>query len=328
MSLLDNIKGLGGNTPGYSGVSTFNPFKLLGIGESLLRYSDGIKIKDYAFYAVLTSERFILIDNSPKGMGAIAKEMPSELIQKADLEHEGTTPILILHVMIEGQVRHMRLIFTGLIERPEDEARAWYATINGHPLETTKEIIDAAQKQRQEKNEDKPHDLAEHDNLDNFKTNAKEEEKRDEDTLPIKSSKPRKQKPQPIVADGIIDAEVEEERLVAAKILQTEPKNVKWNVPPTEDVLAPSPMNKPVQPTYPSPLQVSVQIEKRKVDSRRAVSIHVQKPQLVPLGRSVMEPHGLMISKESGTSSIAYCVMCGSSISAKSRFCRVCGEKQ
>ena len=327
MSLLDNLKGLGGNAPAFSGAPTFNPFKLLNIGESLLRYSDGIRIKDYAFYAVLTSERFILIDNSPKGMGAIAKEMPSELIQKADLEHEGTTPVLVLHVLIEGQVRHMRLIFTGIIERPEEEIQAWYTTINGHPPETIKEVIDATQKQRQENEEDKPHDLAD---PGDFDSHINEEEKRDEEIPPpeIEPIKRRKERPQPIISDGIIDAEEEEERLVAAKILQTDPKNVKWDVPKTEEVLASPPSHNSVQPVFPSPLQVPVQIGRREIDPRRAISIHVQKPQLVPLGRSVMEPHVLGANEDETMPSIVFCVMCGSPIPAKSRFCRVCSEKQ
>ncbi|MDR2855131.1 MAG: hypothetical protein LBV40_03110 [Methanomicrobiales archaeon] len=306
MSLLDNLKGLGGNASASSGVSTFNPFKLLSIGESLLLYTDGIRIKDYTFYAVLTSERFILVDNSSKGKGSIAKEMPYELIQKADLEHEGTTPVLILHVRIEGQVRHMRLLFTELIEKPEHEARAWCATINGYPLEAGTEVFDSAQSLEQAYAEETMPHIA------SPLSDADEDMGKQEDTPPIEA-KPRQRKKQ-VVSPGIIDAEEEEERLVAAKILQSTPHKMEADA-------------KQEHPLVSFPPHVSVQIEKKEVDPRLSVSIHVQKPKLTPLGRNFMNTQLPMVSG-GGTSSVVFCVMCGTSIPAKSRFCRVCGERQ
>jgi hypothetical protein len=317
MSLLDNLKGLGANAPGSSGVSTFNPFKLLGIGESLLLYTDGIKIKDYTFYAVLTSERFILVDNSPKGKGAIAKEMPSELIQKADLEREGTNPVLILHVRIEGQVRHMRLLFTGLIEKPENEARSWYTTINGFPPETTEEDVDSAQEPQQTSDEETLSHIPPPSDVD-------EEAKKEVDTPPPAEAKPRSRK-QSVVSVGIIDAEEEEERLAAAKILRSKPKKGEVDAQPENvSTSPPSPKSVPCVAFFPP--SIPVQIEKKEVDQRWAVSIHVQKPKLTPLGRKIREPR--LLAPGDGTSSVVFCVMCGTSIPAKSRFCRICGERQ
>ena len=318
MSLLDNLKNLGSNPPGILRTS-LNPFKFLGIGESMLNYCDGIKVKDYTFFGVLTSERFILVDNSPKGKGTIAKEMPSDLIQKADLEHEGTTPVLVVHVLIEGKVRSMRLVFTGLIEDPEGEAQAWYTSINGRPPE-------AANEKKLDLEETSPEERSSHITPYSLQIDAEqytqvideyEEDKRD---TPVFEPKKRK-KQQSFVADGIIDAEEEEERLAAAKIVSPE-KQSQPITPPPEVAYTPSRSQ-----TYVQPVPSFVQIEKREVDPRRATSIHLQKPNLSPLGRGVAEPYLPTASRE-GTLSVAFCLMCGASIPAKSRFCRICGEKQ
>ena len=333
MSLLDNLKSLGVNPSGLGKPTSFNPFKFLGIGESMLNYSDGIRIKDYTFFGILTSERFILVDNSPKGKGTIAKEMPFDLIQKADLEHEGETPMLVLHVLIEGQIRSMKLLFTALVEDPEGESRAWYTSINGHHPESE------AEKKPELVQEETVHDLEQayieksvpHTTQDvpqatpySFQTDAEqyaqnaieyEEEKVEYRETPIVKPKP-KQKQQHFVSDGIIDAEEEEERLTAAKIALVKEQT---------QSIAPPPSQKPADIVAPS--HIPVQIRKKEVDSRSATSIHLQKPKLTPLGRGVVESHLPLTSKE-GLSSVAFCLMCGTSIPAKSRFCRICGERQ
>jgi hypothetical protein len=248
--------------------------------------------------------------------------MPSELIQKADLEHEALNPVLILHVRIEGQVRHMRLLFTGLIENPENEARAWYTTINGYPPETETEALDSVQNPPQAYAEEVTPDITSH--IDPPSSDVDEEARREVDT-PSSEAKPRLRK-QNIVSAGIIDAEEEEERLVAAKLLQSTPNEMEVDAKP-ENALTSSPSLKPVQSVPFSPPYIPVQIEKKEVDPRLSVSIHVQKPKLTPFGRSVMELRRPMASGD-GTSSVVFCVMCGTSIPAKSRFCRVCGERQ
>jgi hypothetical protein len=331
MSLLDNLKGLGSNSPGLGRSSSCNPFKFLGIGESMLNYSDGIKIKDYAFFGVLTSERFILVDNSPKGKGTIAKEMPSDLIQKAELEHEGTTPILVLHVLIEGQVRSMKLTFTGLIENPDDEARSWYTSINGRPPETALEKssrpIQEPEQMEIEENISPPIPYtlqadAEHYTQVMQITDEYEEDKRGDRDIPTVKPNVR-QKQDHFVSDGIIDAEEEEERLAAAKMALSEQKQPQ-PITPLEADQVPDAFQHSSQPLSPN---ISIQIEKREVDPRHATSIHLQKPKLTPLGRGVVEPH-FPIQFREGTSPVAFCLMCGTSIPVKSRFCRICGERQ
>lgn len=140
MSLLDNIKGRGGDEGDPSG--KFNPFRLLEIGEIMVRYTDGIRIKDFVFLAVLTTERLILIDSARQGTGQITKEIPFSVIKQADLERdERDRPALAISMEVGGQQRVMRLVFTGLISEPESECREWYTAINGYPPEPVKETV-------------------------------------------------------------------------------------------------------------------------------------------------------------------------------------------
>lgn len=132
MSILDNIIKRSGDSEESGGV--FNPFRVLEIGELMIRYTDGIRIKDFVFLAILTSERLILIDSAKQGAGVIAKEIPIPLIKEADIERdEKNRPTLALTMEVGGQYRVMRFIFTGLITEPETECREWYTAINGHP---------------------------------------------------------------------------------------------------------------------------------------------------------------------------------------------------
>ena len=136
MSILDKIKGEG---EGEGGV--FNPFRLLDIGEIMVRYCDGIKIKDYVFFGVLTSERFMLIDSLHQSAGVIAKEIPISVIKEAMLEKdEKGRPALAINMEIGEQSRIMRLVFTGLIEEPDSECREWFTAINGFPPERLEQL--------------------------------------------------------------------------------------------------------------------------------------------------------------------------------------------
>jgi len=135
MSLLDNIKGNRSGDEGDQG-GKFNPFRLLEIGEIMVRYTDGIRVKDFVFLAVLTSERLILIDSARQMTGQITKEIPFSVIKQADLERdERDRPSLAISMEVGGQNRVMRLVFTGLILEPETECREWFTAINGYPPE-------------------------------------------------------------------------------------------------------------------------------------------------------------------------------------------------
>ncbi len=134
MSLLDNIKGIRGDGDETGGGGTFNPFKLLEIGEMMMRYCDGIRIKDFVFLAILTSERLVLIDSAKQGSGVIAKEIPVSVIKHADLERdERGRPTLAINMEIGEQNRVMRLVFSGLMNDPDSECREWFTAINGYP---------------------------------------------------------------------------------------------------------------------------------------------------------------------------------------------------
>ncbi|MFH0967566.1 MAG: hypothetical protein V1862_07780, partial [Methanobacteriota archaeon] len=135
MSLLDNIKGTRSGDEGDQG-GKFNPFRLLDIGEIMARYTDGIRIKDFVFLAILTSERLILIDSTRQMTGQITKEIPFSVIKQADLERdERDRPSLSISMEVGGQNRVMHLVFTNLILEPEEECREWFTAINGYPPE-------------------------------------------------------------------------------------------------------------------------------------------------------------------------------------------------
>jgi hypothetical protein len=135
MSLLDNFMG-NRNVDGGDQGGKFNPFRLLEIGEIMVRYTDGIRIKDFVFLAILTSERLILIDSTRQGAGQITKEIPFSVIKQADLERdERDRPSLAISMEVGGQSRVMHLVFTGLIEAPDSECREWFTAINGYPPE-------------------------------------------------------------------------------------------------------------------------------------------------------------------------------------------------
>ena len=58
MAIMENLRRGEGEDPGSG---KYNPFRILEIGESMIRYCDGIRIKDYNFLAILTSDR----ENNP-----------------------------------------------------------------------------------------------------------------------------------------------------------------------------------------------------------------------------------------------------------------------
>ncbi|HPP79237.1 hypothetical protein, partial [Methanospirillum sp.] len=134
MSLIENLRGRGEGEESPGG--KYNPFRILEIGESMVRYCDGIRIKNYNFLAILTSDRLVLIESAQQSAGTIAKEIPVSMIQGAVMERdEKNRPALAISMEVGGQTRLMKLVFTGLIAEPETECREWFAAINGYPPE-------------------------------------------------------------------------------------------------------------------------------------------------------------------------------------------------
>ena len=131
MALAEKTRNI--RTDDESGIK-FNPFRLLGIGEIMLRYCDGVRIKDFLFFAIITSDRLIFLESSRQNEGAIAKEIPISVIQKAVMERdEKDRPSLVISMKVGEQTRILRMVFTGLISEPETECREWFIAINGVP---------------------------------------------------------------------------------------------------------------------------------------------------------------------------------------------------
>lgn len=324
MSILDNIKGPRSGDDGDPNGGKFNPFKLLDIGEIMVRYTDGIKIKDFVFLSVLTSERLILIDSTKQGSGQIAKEIPFSVIKLAELERdERDRPTLAISMEVGGQHRVMRLVFTGLINEPETECREWFTAINGYPPERI---------EKQELRLDEP-------------ATPPQPEPRSYST-PVEQAVPVpplvSYNPQPVSPVPPVAAQVTE---IKQPVPQPVPVTyapigdeirIRDPVQPPAPVYAPPHPQEPVKPALRAepvpvvPRGSSIPSAAKKVApsipvQEGSVRILIEKPDISPV-RIRIEPSGEKQQKES--TSWKYCIQCGSRIPLQSRFCQSCGSQQ
>ena len=94
MSFIENLRGRGESEE--PGGGNFNPFRILEIGESMIRYCDGIRIKNYNFLAIPTSDRLVLIESAQQSAGTIAKEIPVSMIKgRGDGTDEKNRPAMV-----------------------------------------------------------------------------------------------------------------------------------------------------------------------------------------------------------------------------------------
>ncbi|PWR72799.1 zinc ribbon domain-containing protein [Methanospirillum lacunae] len=325
MSILDNIKGPRSGDDGDPNGGKFNPFKLLDIGEIMVRYTDGIKIKDFVFLSVLTSERLILIDSTKQGSGQIAKEIPFSVIKLAELERdERDRPTLAISMEVGGQHRVMRLVFTGLINEPETECREWFTAINGYPPERI---------EKQELRLDEP-------------ATPPVPEQRPYPTAveqqPVSVPPPVSYNPPPV-------SPIPPAPTLAPEIKQPIPQPAPVTYTPIEDEIR---THEPVQPPTPvyipshqqEPIKPALRAEpvhvvpkasaipsaaKRVAPSipvqEGSVRILIEKPDISPI-RIRAEPIGE--KQQKGSTSWKYCIQCGSRIPSQSRFCQSCGSQQ
>lgn len=294
MSILDNIKGNRGADEGDPG-GKFNPFRLLDIGEIMVRYTDGIRIKDFVFLAVLTSERLILIDSARQNAGQITKEIPFSVIKQADLERdEKDRPALAISMEVGGQSRMMRLVFTGLIQEPETECREWFTAINGYPPER-----------------------------------VEQPEIRLDEPIPARAPEPvpvsREEKPVPVEVvqpAPVIPA-------AAAAVIAAEnpaPKQPESESPPARTAPAPAP-SVPVKAKQ----SHQVPVQNRRVPplsgpvSDGSVRVMLEKPDIRPI-RIPAEAAGS--GGYHGSVSWKFCILCGARTPSHSRFCQKCGGRQ
>ena len=292
MSLLNNIKGNRSGDEGDPG-GKFNPFRLLEIGEIMVRYTDGVRIKDFVFLTVLTSERLILIDSASQGAGHIAKEIPFSVIKQAELERdEQDRPSLAISMEVGGQNRVMHLVFTGLIQEPDTECREWFTAINGYPpMRAIPPEIRL----------DEP-------------PLVPRKEVRVETVDVVKTPASRAPIPPPVVVTPV--PKVEER-----KVAQPEPI-----------AIPPPALNRPVisrDPPAPVSPKSHVVTSIRPVPvtpvSEGSVRIVIEKPDIRPLRIAAGAADG---GGYQGSTSWKFCTQCGARTPSQSRFCQTCGSKQ
>lgn len=290
MSLLDNIKGNRSGDEGDQG-GKFNPFRLLEIGEIMVRYTDGIRIKDFVFLAVLTSERLILIDSARQMTGQITKEIPFSVIKQADLERdERGRPSLAISMEVGGQNRVMHLVFTGLILEPETECHEWFTAINGYPPERA-EVPEIRL--------DEPADTPKH-------------EVKQENPVIVEAQEIRAPIPAPVI---VSPSPLPEERKMV------EPVPIPAPAPVTQVKsrvsVAPVPqksrMGASVRPIPVTPVPEG------------SVRIVIEKPEIHPF-RIPVEPEG--DERHQNSKSWKFCIHCGTRTPSHSRFCQACGNRQ
>ncbi|MDD1724939.1 MAG: zinc ribbon domain-containing protein [Methanospirillum sp.] len=293
---MDNIRG-GRTDTDEPGGGKFNPFRILEIGESMIRYCDGIRIKDYNFLAIYTSDRLVLIDSAQQSSGLIAKEIPALMVKGAVMERdERNRPTLAVSMEVGGQSRLMRLIFTGLIAEPETECREWFTIINGYPPEP--EV-----KQPETKKEEP----------------AISQPVIEPETVPPPT-------PEPSVQEQVTEAVPEAVPQVnesPAQEIESEPVQVPDKPVPVPEVPVSTPKSPPrimIQETKPAEKQRLV----LPTQPEGSVHIFIEKPDISPvrIQRKILLPSG------SGKGKTRFCIHCGSRITVSARFCPVCGKSQ
>lgn len=327
MSLLDNIKGARSGDEGDSSGGKFNPFRLLEIGEIMVRYTDGIRIKDFVFLAVLTTERLILIDSARQGTGQITKEIPFSVIKQADLERdERDRPSLAISMEVGGQNRVMRLVFTGLISEPETECREWFTAINGYPPERIEQPEIRLDEPAVSPPQQQP-----------LYTDPVQPEQ-------VVSSPPRiPYTPEPVSSAPQYPSPAPEPVILRVPSsppvtapLGEEIRTVRQPVQPPAPVYQPAPPMESVQPApriTPAPIPQSVPAvlpgARKKIPStppqEGSVRILIEKPDISPV-QIRFESAGE--KQQRGVKSWKYCIHCGSRIPSQSRFCQTCGSQQ
>lgn len=307
MAIIDNIRGLRGDSDDSGG--KFNPFRLLEIGETMVRYCDGIRIKDYSFLAILTSERLVLIDSVKQHEGLIAKEIPISLIQSAEMEKdERDRPALAVTMEVSGQTRLMRMVFTGIISEPVTECREWFTAINGYPPE--------------------PEPLASPipEPVTPVEPAPESQVIRPEPVVQPIAETPRPvPTPEPVV-EQVRDEQTpkrEEPKAAPAPAPYVPPSPPQSEVPQKAGIPVESPpQHMTAVGTKPGDRR-TISREKSKEMSEGSIQIYIEKPEIEPIyfSRRVSSP-------SAGTGKTRFCLHCGSRIPGLSRFCPVCGKSQ
>ncbi len=307
MSLIENLRGRGDGEESSGG--KYNPFRILEIGESMVRYCDGIRIKNYNFLAILTSDRLVLIESAQQSAGTIAKEIPVSMIQGAVMERdEKNRPALAISMEVGGQTRLMKLVFTGLIAEPETECREWFAAINGYPpepeVQKEPEPEPAVQVSPPAKPQPEPKQVSPSPIIDAEAVSSVRKE------VPVQESVAEQVKPEPVpvpppVVTAGPDVPMAISSVPAAPGIEPAPRQVSPEKSPT--ITEKSTKHIPVPP--PGSDSILISIEKPSV-----APVRFKRRSMIPVGGS------------GGKS--RYCMHCGSRVSSVAKFCPVCGKNQ
>ena len=270
----------------------------------MVRYCDGIRIKDYSFLAILTSDRLALIDSGKQHEGLIAKEIPVSLIQGAEMEKdERGRPALAVTMEVSGQTRLMKMVFTGHISEPVTECKEWFTAINGYPPEPEATITPVPEPET-------PVEGAP----------AAQPVRPEPVVQPVAEPTPPIQKPVPVPEPEPVR---EEPAAPPAPTLSVQPSSPQPELPKIASIAVESQTEHlTTADAKPQEKRVLSQEKSREV-SEGSILISIEKPEIEPihLSRRVSSPQG-------GTGKTRFCLHCGSRIPGISRFCSVCGKSQ
>ncbi|HWQ68067.1 MAG TPA: hypothetical protein VN372_14510 [Methanospirillum sp.] len=304
MSLLDNIKGMRSSDDGDGGGSKFNPFRLLEIGETMIRYADGIRIKDFVFLGVITSNRLILIDSAKQSTGVISKEIPVSLIKEAVLEQdERGRPTLAVTMEVGGQNRVMRLVFTGLIDEPVTECREWFSAINGYPPEP--------------ESAPEPHDGETTGKADQNQSAIDESQNLSVPTPEQESQPVPEQKPKTVITSHETDQEPKIRTIPDPAPRMPIQNNQGGKVEVSSKKVKKAPVSTPL---------VSIRREAPVTPTPEgSIRILIEKPNISPIQ---IRKGPARSNQGSGTHTFGFCIHCGARLPSTARFCNTCGKAQ
>lgn len=319
MSIIDNLRVRGDGDESSGG--KFNPFRILEIGESMIRYCDGIRIKNYNFLAILTSDRLVLIESAQQSAGTIAKEIPVSMIQGAVIERdEKNRPALAVSMEVGGQTRLMILVFTGLITEPETECREWFAAINGYSPEPEPEPEQHVQPQAPQVPVPPPVQAPSPETVVQVPAPIIDAE------VPLPPPVPAQEVqnvvPEPVPQPPVSEIKEPEQPFIPpVQPLAEVPLPPQSVIPPSIPVQPSPPIATKIPSKAPAPVKQPIIVPTPGSDS---ILIHVEKPDItsIKIGRKI----GSHTSTSGGKP--RFCIHCGSKISLYARFCPVCGKSQ
>ncbi len=338
-----------------AGSDTINPFAVLGIGEALIRYCNGIRIKEHPFYIILSNKRVVLIDTYAE-KGGVAKEIALHTISdvKLDPDHEGSGAALLVALFMGEHTRQMRFFFPGLIGG-ETECYEWLVALREvlHLPEPLGEILLETKREDEmaladdaiylsEEPERKPYPGKKKDAVleqipdqDTYNITKSEEAFQEAETFkkpphtlvakpPLQEKKREKRREPRIHESDIIDGEtgeeVDREELKRSRAQRSNPVSVPLKNGERKTEV---PDERDQADTSSSTIS-GIPQEKEQVREYDTLIIHVKKPQF----RQNRLKRSYQYRSVVQEADLRPCLVCGVKIPIKARFCPSCGSEQ